>query len=530
MSKRAFFSAVWEQTVCFFRQTFRRHTGEEYSEFLTRGVRRGEAGVQRAYPWFYIRLFSACVILFAVYLLIVRFTSNTLFTPVTVMIAALTFNIPFIILLYEIYPRNDLSLLSVFVTLLVGGTGACVLSQILFSVIPSGDSWLSCLRTAGVEEFSKAAAAIICIMVVRVKHPIVGFIMGAAVGCGFSVVEDAGYIFAEASYLPEINITATVFTFFDRGLTAFCTHTVWTALIGWAFSSARSPFASVRLYGSFIFSAALHFLWNSPLTGWGKGLVIAACVIAAAAAGIAILAVERRAAYSEAGQQPVPEFFSTDERSLRRDRLYYAHAGHLSLTFGAFIMAVIAIIYCAIPFRETYYTRTFEDKNEFISFMQADFDLVYLPDRPFDPDGEIVESSLTSGVVTSVTQMQNIGGHDYYFSYTVAGDGQTVIYIPLQQSVELDVGGVTSRYFAESVYNLDGTLYASYFHVRTDVTGLNISADGSEISAVMYDPLFEYDYSLPQYSALFAVLGGLAGISLALYIVFYVLSRRKNNV
>lgn len=527
---KSFVSSACGQIVCFFRQTFRRHTGEEYSEFLTRGVRRGDAGVQRSYPWFYIRLFAACIIVFAVYLLIVRFTSNPLYTPVTVIIAALAFNIPFIILLYEIYPRNDLSLLSVFVSLLVGGTGACVLSQILFSLIPAANQWLSCLRTAFVEEFSKTAAVIICLAVIKSKQPLVGFIMGAAVGCGFSVVEDAGYIFVGADFFPALNITSTVSVFFDRGLTAFCTHTVWTGLIGWAFSSARRPFFSVRLYGSFVFSAALHFLWNSPFEGAVKVVVIVFCVLAAAAAGITLLAIERRAVFEKAGQVPVPEFFSTDEHSLRKDRLYYTHAGHLCLTFGAFLMAVIAIIYCAIPFRETYYSRTFSDKAEFISFMQDGYELVYEPYRPFDPEGEIVERQYTEQVLTSVTQTQSLGGVKYYYRYTVAGDGHTSIYLPDEVSVELTINGVTSRYFAESIYNLDGTLFASYFHVRADVTGFNISADGSEISAVIYNPLFEYDYSLPQYSVLFGVLGGLAGISLALYIVFYILSRRNKNV
>ena len=41
----------------FFRQTFRRHGGGEYSELLSRGLHRGHnQGLNRKYPWAYVRL------------------------------------------------------------------------------------------------------------------------------------------------------------------------------------------------------------------------------------------------------------------------------------------------------------------------------------------------------------------------------------------------------------------------------------------------------------------------------------------
>ncbi len=530
MNARSIVSAVCGQIKCFFVQTFRRHTGAEYSEFLTRGVRSGDKGVQRAYPWFYIRLFAACMILFAVYLSIVRFTSNPLFTPVTVIIAALAFNAPFLVLLYEIYPRNDVSLLSVFVTLLVGGTGACVLAQILYALIPASNAWLNALRSAGVEEFSKAAAAIVAIAALRVKQPLVGFLMGAAVGCGFSVVEDAGYIFMAANDLPGLNISATLEQFAGRGASALCTHTVWTAAAGWAFASARRPFLSVRLYACFAGSAALHFLWNSPLTGGAHAGAVACCAVVAAAFGIAVLAYSRRAAFRAAGEAPTPEFFHTDEGALRRDRRYYVHAGHLSLTFGAFLMALIAVIYCSVPFRETYYSQTFYDSAQFVSFMQGGRELSRNFSRPYDELAGNEEENRTDGVLTSVTQVVCEDGLNYYYTYTVAGDENVTLYLNDTVSVELTINGVTSRYFREDAYTLDGRIYASYFRVRSDVTGYTVSADGSSVTVIMYDPAFRFDYSQPQYLALFAVLGAMAALSVGLYVIFYILARRKKDV
>lgn len=520
---------MWSYVTCFFRETFRRHTGAEYSQFLTRGISRGDSDVQRAYPWFYIRLFAACVIVFAVYLLIMRFTSNALFSPVTVILAAVTFNVPFLVLLYEIYPRNDLSLLSVFVTLLIGGTGACVLTQILYSVIPASNAWLVALRAAGVEELSKAIPVVIVVASLKIKRPLVGFIMGAAVGCGFSIVEDAGYIFVGANDLPALNITSIIGTFIDRGLTSFCTHTIWTASVGWALAYERRSFISFRLCACLLGAFALHFVWNAPVSDGYHILTITACVVIAAAFGISALATSRLAVFEEAGQSPTPEFFRADEGSLKRDRLYYIHAGHLCLTFGAFLMAVLAIIYCSIPFRETYYAQTFTVKADFVNFMQSGYELSDDFTRKYDPAIENFSTQTTNGVVTSVTQKVDVGDYNYYYEYTVAGDGNIAIYLLNNVSVELEINGVTSRYFAEDIYKLDGMPYATYFRVRSDVTGINVAPAGNEVTAIIYDPSFEFDYSQPQYVVLFATLGGLAGISLGLYVMFYILSRRKKD-
>lgn len=530
MSKfKAACSAASSYIVCFFKQTFRRHTGREYSQFLTRGIRRGEEGVQRAYPWFYIRLFAACVIVFAVYLLILRFTSNALFSPVVVILAALTFNVSFLVLLYEIYPRDDLSLLSVFITLLVGGTGACVLAQIMYMYIPASNGWLAALRAAGVEELSKAVPVVIVVLSLKIRQPLVGFIMGAAVGCGFSVVEDAGYIFVAANDLPALNIPSVVATFFERGATSFCTHTVWTASVGWALACARRSLSAARPFVCLAGAFALHFLWNAPLSGALQAIAVTACVVAAAMFGICSLAASRAAALGEEKSSP-PEFFRTDEGSLVRDRLYYIHAGHLCLTFGAFVMALFAIVYCSIPFRETYYAQTFDRAADFVEFMQSGYELSDDFTRSHDPDMPDFFVQTTDGVVTSVTQKVSLDGHDYYYEYTVAGDGSVAIYLLNSVTVELEINGVTSRYFSESLYNMDGTLYASYFRIRPDVTGLNVSPSGDEVTAIVYDPSFEFDYSQPQYAVLFGILGGMAVISVGLYVMFYFISRSKKFI
>lgn len=522
-------SLAMAQVGCFFRQTFRRHTHDEYAEFVTRGVNREEY-FHRKYPWFYMRLFAACVILFAVYLLIIRFTSSELFTPSVIMLAALTFNLPFLVLIYEVYPRGDLSLLKVFMSLLIGGTGACVLTQIFYGIWRAPNDWLWSLYAGFSEEFSKAVAVIIILAVVKTKQPLVGFIMGVAVGCGFSVVEDMGYIFVYSNELPAINITTTISLFFDRGLTALCTHSIWTAAVGWAFCYFKKPLINPLFYLTFAGSFVLHAAWNMPFVSLWKYIVTALCIVIALAFEVTVLYRGRMAMFSEAGELPTPEFFHSDEKSFRKDKKYYVHAGHLSLTVAAVLMSFIAIIYCAIPFRETYYTQTFSDSREFISFMQDGYELSSDFDRPYDKSLPDSSYKFEDGVLTSVTQEVEEDGFTYYYTYNVASDGNISLYFLTEISVDIVKSTGVYRYFKEDLYDASGKIFASYFRIRSDVTGFNMSADGEEVTAFMYNPAFEFDYKQPQYAILFIIFASIAGCSLTMYIIFYIISRRIKDV
>ena len=511
----------------YFVQTFRRHTPAEYSEFLTRGI-KGEDGVRRIYPWMYVRVFAAAVIVFAVYLLIVRFTGNELFLPVTVVLGGVVFNIPFLILLYEMYPRGDLSLLGVFLVFLIGGTAACVICQIVFSLVAVGGGWAQAAFVGSVEEFAKAVAAVACIAAVRNRQPLVGFVLGAAVGCGFSVVEDAGYIFREADALSEFDISAAVGLFFSRGGTAFCTHTVWTAAVGWAFASARRPLLSVRLYACFISAICAHVLWNSPLSGGAKIAVIVILILAALAFACVVLAVFRGRLLKGAGLLCDP---SREGGSPVRDRLYYKHAGHLSLAIGAFVMAVISIGCCLDPSLGRYRTYTFSSPQSFVEFMQEGYDLVAPYEREYDPSAGDYSVTTVDGVITAVTQrvMFEEGGEWYYFNYSVLSIGDGVRYMLSACSVELEVGGLTRRYFAEDAYNTDGTLYASYFRVRSDVSGVLAERKGGSISVIVYDPDARPDIMYPSVATLTGCLAAASAASLVLFSYYYVRARRAGG-
>ena len=191
----------------FFRQTFRHHGGGEYSELLTRGLQsENNGGLNKKYPWAYVRLFTLIFVLFAIFLLIIRFTSNELFVPMVTLLGALSFNLPFLLLLFELYPKKDLSFMFVLLAMLIGGAGSNVLAQILFNIFVPANRWMHAVYSGFFEELSKAAATVLIIVVARKNSPLIGFITGAAVGCGFSIAEDMGYIFVQANEMPFVNL------------------------------------------------------------------------------------------------------------------------------------------------------------------------------------------------------------------------------------------------------------------------------------------------------------------------------------
>lgn len=524
----------------YFVQTFRLHTGAEYSEFLTRGVKRREARANRQYPWVYLRLFATLFVLLAVFLLIIRFTGNELFAPTVFLLAALAFNLPFLVLLYELCPNTGLSLISVAAALLIGGTCADVLVQVLFSIFPAADEWLLAVYSGFFEELSKAAVVLVIIIALKTKDPYAGFMMGVAVGCGFSVVEDMGYVFVLSNQLPAVNLQTIVNVALTRGLTAFCTHALWSGAVGWAYVFFERHFANVCFYLMLLLSCGMHICWDLPLDGALYYLTVAACVVVAAAVNIPVIAVTRVKAYrqfncaeaekdgerTESGDAPPDRGVASDQDALfaetPRRSARYSHAGHVCLAVCAFLMAVISVVYCSIPFRETYYSQDFSSAEELVSFMQDGYDLYADWNRVYDPDAP-TEFTVTGDETVKATQEVVRDGFTYYYAYNVMEFGGERYYSLSEITVKIQKDGVYSLYYAENLYD-SGELYATFFRVRGDVIGF-IFSRGDDVTAVTYDPGYVMDLSQPRYAVLFCVFAALAGTGIVFYIAFKIKAR-----
>ncbi|MGN1060564.1 MAG: PrsW family glutamic-type intramembrane protease, partial [Candidatus Coproplasma sp.] len=406
--------------VNFFKQTFRRHTNLEYAELLTRGI-RGRKGINRKYPWAYCRLFALLFVLLAVFLLIVRFTYNEMFAPTIIVLSSTCFNLSFILFLYELYPKRDLSYLSVILAILIGGTAANVVSQILFDLFPANNQWLTAVYTGFFEELPKAAATLVVLIAAKNRSPLAGFMFGAAVGCGFSIVEDMGYIFVSANELSALNLTTVIEIAFSRGITSLCTHVLWTGAIGWAFNFSKRLLANIVLYPTMLLSCGLHIAWDLPLGNVARGIVCGACALVALAECAIIIKLERNKVFAEK-TLPIDvsagaDASNADEDTLQKtDPEYWRHWGHVSLAIAAVLMAIIACFYCAVPFRERYGSEVFYTADSFVEFMQDGAEL-NAGERDYDYSASASDTQSGEYTIQSVNSTALIGGRECAVTY-----------------------------------------------------------------------------------------------------------------
>ena len=516
----------------FFKQTFRRHTGGEYSELLTRGM-HGEKGINRKYPWAYIRLFVLLFVLLAVFLLIIRFTYNELFAPTVIVLSSTCFNLSFLLFIYELYPKRDLSFLLVCLAMLLGGAAANVVAQILFDLVRPSNEWLKAVYSGFFEELPKATVTLLIIVLTGKRSPLAGFVFGSAVGCGFSIVEDMGYIFVQANQLSSMNLTTVIEIAISRGASAFCTHILWTGAVGWAYCNSKKYLANIAIYPTILLSCALHIAWDLPLPYIALAFVYAFCASVAVTVSICIIHFGRKKVFGADECEEEGEVSNADEDTLSKtDPEYWSHWGRFTITFSAFLMAVIAVIYCAIPFRETYGTEIFTTPESFISFMQDGAELNAKDKRKYQtadsandiPRGEYViqcesERGIINGKECDVTYeywysgtYDYVNGIDYHFLYNV--------------SVKISDGVTVNTYIQESIYTVDGLLYANYFRLTDSVvTGYNLESNGN-ITVFIYDADFVRNYNDIKYLWLFCTFAGLFGVSAVCYISLRIKSWR----
>lgn len=527
----------------FFRQTFRRHGGGEYSELLTRGLHSGNnQGLNKKYPWAYVRLFTLIFVLFAVFLLIIRFTSNELFVPMVTLLGAVCFNLTFLLLLFELYPKKDLSFMAVLLAMLIGGAFSNVLTQILFNIFTPVNSWMHAVYSGFFEELSKAAATVLVIVISRKSSPLIGFVFGAAVGCGFSIAEDMGYIFMQANEMPFVNLTTVIELSLARGLSAVCTHTLWTAAIGWAFCRFKRHFANLAVYAITLLSCGLHILWDLPLSSLALGCIYAVCASVVLIECVLIVYFGRKKAYGESAvtvkvlyknEEVVSEMWELAEQQdlavkalNKKDPHYWRYWGQFTLALAAFLMAVTGVLYCSIPFRETYGMQKFKDADSFVSFMQDGLVFNAKESRRYDENAETLSAGAgrvaqsetgADGVIYSYFYTENVdvvGGQTYYYPDTVWA------------TVTTESG--TATYHKESVY-YDGKLYASYFLVNGSVIGSYFEPNG-DVNVITYNPAFVRNLRDWKYLSLFCTFAGIAGVAVVCYISLVIKSWRVKKL
>lgn len=431
------------EIVRFFKETFRPRKKADYTEIFTRG---GDSFGRAPYPWLWERVLIVLLSFFAAAVVVYSISRNAIEGASVVALAALAINISFLVLCFEIYPRRDISLLSLLFSAVCGGLVAIFIAVLGYFFYDVAEPYLSQLQTAVLEELAKFAATLVLILVFRRRDPFFCFLIGLSVGTGFSISEDMGYVSLRFPYENYVAVAVV------RSVGAPFGHPMWAAATGFALGASRRPYADFKLYACLFGAIALHFLWDLPLSQTYSSLLIFACGVVALIATLFItvycyrrarvgLLPEREspspdfpprnfAPPPEAAPEIAPDPFdfppdfppSPAARISRKSRL--GTLANIFISATAIIVVALSLLstfLCGSP-RYAYRTASYKTVDEFVVQVQhgyefyADFERVYDPADAEHDSVRVFQGSVLTSVTQAITDPAS--GHLYFYSYT----------------------------------------------------------------------------------------------------------------
>ena len=414
-------------------ETFRPHSKDEYAELFS----RGHGGTERTpYPWFYARVFLISLLLFS--LLCVGYGASELNFLMVTAAGGFFADITFIILLVEIYPKRDLPLLTPVLALFAGGVLSSAFIYVMYGIANFDAPFADQAWTAFVEETGKALTTVIILLFIKKRNPFACFIIGAAVGGGYSAFENMWFMYTYG--FGWQGLSQAIETGLWRALGTPFSHAAWAGIFGWAIAG-KKPWRSWKPYVAYAFNYTMHFFVNFPLmpqfAEW-KGYPISAVTgILSITIIIFIIIRCRRDLTGFSAQTSIFEY--VDMRGYPKINGEYAVGnvqmqsnigyGEQRYKFLANVFAAAAIFCfsftllgptCVFGGYVNYRTYYYDNWQDVLSLLQngrtiqPDYEREY--DVGFDDLSENYSYTWTDGELISVVQREKYG--DYYFRFT----------------------------------------------------------------------------------------------------------------
>ncbi len=529
-------NAFWGAIKRFFKETFRAHTKKEYSDFFARS---GE-GNYKTYPFIWLRVLALEIIIFAVVLIISEFTGFDTFYAYSVLTGGLLLNIPVFIFIYELYPGRDLGFLKYFLAFFIGGVVSIALTLLVYYAYEPSNAYISALWTGFVEELFKAVPVIVMLIAFRNRSPLFGFLIGAAVGAGVSVIEDMCYIHGEATAWGFVSNSwqQLIYTSVSRGLSAGCTHTLWTALIGWAFCKFKKPLLNFRFYGVAVLCVALHFVWDLPLEEWASALVCLGLSAVVLVLGAIIFYRERKKLFGAANEEQ-PEQLTLEEVAIADAAVARGNAfglSHIANIVAAVCLTVIAVFVVGLCYSDWGFVNTknvyFDSIPELYNYVQdgLPIDREQVSKREYDDSVKFEDNyayAYVNGERVSAIQTvkENKDGYEfeYYYSYEFELDEENNVRVPELYFVNIDVNGV--NYSMHTLYNYNGDKLV-YFTKGDPSIWFN-----DELGKYYVEEKCDmYFYGVWETVAVCSVMGVIGAGGIAAFTTLKIKSRREKNV
>ena len=522
-----------QRFVSFFKETFRAREKSDYKEFFTRGLRGRDSRAKIEYGWMYVRVFMLSFTLFSLIAFLIAFAENGIAVPTLYLLGGAFMNFTVAVFIYELNPERNLSFV-LFILIMIGGTAvADFIALIGYYFYYPGNAWLSTLWTAFLEEAAKAIPAIIAILICKKRSPILGFIIGAAIGAGFSITEDMGYIYAYSWGVYDM-VVITV----ERAWTAVCTHTLWTAVIGWAFCKFKCRPYDLRFLAVVISSMALHFVWDMPVKDYIHILPTLGCVIAVIVFSVVVVKKERKP-YKQAAAKNAVQLVIPIPEDKTKAKIKYgkwcSHAANFIAAVTAILVSVLFIAWCYAPVDTVYEEERFKREEEFIEFVQGDKEFIADWDKEFDfdtPASEITDCFKINGrYLYAVVTVMEEDGYCYYYTFHFYRDEETQEITSFVTSISVDVSD-TEWYWLDRLAipeeTAEGITYRYVNYADVNAYGCYYDTDTQEFVAVVND----YDDHTAENIVMWCAIGILL-VGAATFTVFKIKSkklRRKENV
>lgn len=518
----------------FFYHTFRPRGVEDYKEFLTRGA-GGENNENAVYPWVYARVFVLFLCIFA--LMAATSCFSNLMTYPTVLITGAAFtNITALTLAYELYPKRDLAFLQVIIIMLAGMAVSVFIIDVGYYLF-NGGGWTGVVWTAGLEETSKAIAAILLIVLFKNRNPLFGFVAGAAVGAGMSVSEDMGYIFWRSHNVLYPDYPVAVEVAAVRCGSSFFTHLLWTGFIGWAYLKFKKPLINFKFWGICLFSAALHFLWDMPIA---EGLLIAVYILCSfAAAAFTVFAVLKPQLKKGACLQALQLCICSKEYSnafsaKHNKTAKYRCVCNVTFALNAVILSVLLLTAIYINPGYRYESMEFDSAEKFVNFVHSGMVIPVNYERRYShfitnsselyEDGKLVAATqkVTDGVSKKIIYF-----YDYVFLREPHDDEDLKTQIVLRD-VRVLIDGLT--YIAQTIYTPNQTV--KFFMINSKLRGyasqdsLYISYKNGKFKVQLRE---QYYYGKPWLIGICSAAGASVCACAAVVITMKIKIRRNKN-
>lgn len=401
-------------------ETFRTRSGSDYSEIFTRG--RGEEG-KSPYPWLYARVFLCCFLLFCFVCL--AYSVSELNFPEAIVTGGVLLDITFIVLLFELYPGRDMPLILPLSVFFVGGALASALSNLLYGILNVSQPYAEEAWISFNEETCKAAVTVALVVLLGKRNPFYCFIIGAAVGGGFSAYENMWFMYTDGFYYMN-GLSMAMQSALWRALGTPFSHAAWAGLFGWALSFSK-PWKNIRCYGVYLFNLVMHFFVDFPLmqefAGW-KGYPISAISGLLTFAFMLCVLVRLRGGKRPQGGEYVVRYPRINCEALPEEKRWSADYGILKNACGWLFLFLAGLTSlgptCVFGGYSSYRTVEFQDWNSCLNALHGGRYIEFDPARPYEELDDIslnYSYTVQEGELFGVVQREQFGDYFVLYSY-----------------------------------------------------------------------------------------------------------------